>query len=698
MRARTRTTARLTALGVAAGVLAVAAPATAGTGSLEVVAGDPGLAAAVASADGSRLAFVSWIDRQVYVRDMTTGTDTLVSTRDGSAPANGVDQQNPEISRNGRYVTFLSDATNLHLGDTDTMLDVYLVDLLDGDVQLVSTTSAGTKADSPSLGPAPVSDDGTTVVFASRAANFPPETTLGSCWPTDQVCLPADLYVKDLADGSLTQLLPGPRGTVLGSNKFVDLSADGSTVAIDTLEQLTAEDTDSGGDVYLVGTASGEALLASSGVLAGNVPSISADGTRVAFQVPTATGTYQVYVRDAAAPAPVPASTTSDGTPGNDISQEAFLSGDGGFVAFSSRATNLDPADTDDGDDIYLKDLATGELRLVSQRDDGTKLGAFGGAAPVHVVPGGGVVLFSTISDNVGPDVPGLWALVRKTMAAPAPADGDGDGVVDVLQPAGTASGGFLDTSTSPATSGAVVDAGGLAVTVEDAEDPADGVLVTVGAGAAGARATVSACGATLRLSAGTSAVVTCGSVVVRTLTGSVDVVLDGGAVVVTVPAGSAARVSDTAAGAEVSDVVGTGVTATVNGTTTAIPAGSGVTPLSTRVASQLRAPVDALPVLNTVKAGRAVPLKWHLSEASGAPVLDLTSATLTVQHLECGRTTTTDAIEQTVAGASGLQDLGGGDYQLNWKTGTAWAGSCKTLRLDLGGGVVVSAAFLFTR
>ena len=39
-------------------------------------------------------------------------------------------------------------------------------------------------------------------------------------------------------------------------------------------------------------------------------------------------------------------------------------------------------------------------------------------------------------------------------------------------------------------------------------------------------------------------------------------------------------------------------------------------------------APVDNQPVLNTTKAGRAVPLKWHVTNASAAPVTTLTTAT----------------------------------------------------------------------
>jgi len=256
----------------------------------------------------------------------------------------------------------------------------------------------------------------------------------------------------------------------------------------------------------------------------------------------------------------------------------------------------------------------------------------------------------------------------------------------------------WIDNSTTPVTQGAIVSTGGLTVSIADATDAADGVLVTVGSGAATARATISACGVTLRLSPGSSAVITCGSVIVRTLSGSVQAVLDNGLIVVTIPAGSSARVSDTATGAQVTQVVGTGVTATVNGQTSSLAPGAAAVTLASWSVPGFSAPVDNQPVLNSTKAGRAVPLKWHVTNAANAPVTTLTTATVTVQNLSCGLAVTTDELEETFAGGSGLQNLGNGDYQLNWKTPSTYAGSCKTMVLDLGGGVTARADFRFTK
>jgi hypothetical protein len=99
-------------------------------------------------------------------------------------------------------------------------------------------------------------------------------------------------------------------------------------------------------------------------------------------------------------------------------------------------------------------------------------------------------------------------------------------------------------------------------------------------------------------------------------------------------------------------------------------------------------------PVLNVVMAGRAIPLKWRLTDATGAPVTTLTDAQITVVGIPCGLDTTLDQLEETTAGASGLQHLGDGNYQLNWKSPTGYANSCKRLRLDLSEGSITNPTY----
>jgi hypothetical protein len=109
-------------------------------------------------------------------------------------------------------------------------------------------------------------------------------------------------------------------------------------------------------------------------------------------------------------------------------------------------------------------------------------------------------------------------------------------------------------------------------------------------------------------------------------------------------------------------------------------------------------APVDNNGVLNSSKAGQAIPLKWRLLDANNNPVTSLSSVTVTVASLGCALGTTVDALEEYAAGSSGLQNLGNGYYQFNWKSPSSYANSCKTLRLDLGEGSPRTALFKFTK
>jgi hypothetical protein len=108
--------------------------------------------------------------------------------------------------------------------------------------------------------------------------------------------------------------------------------------------------------------------------------------------------------------------------------------------------------------------------------------------------------------------------------------------------------------------------------------------------------------------------------------------------------------------------------------------------------------PVDGNGVLNSANAGKTVPLKWRVVDANLNPIADLADVTVQAVTLSCAVGATPDAIEEYAAGGSGLQNLGDGYYQWNWKTPSSYAKSCKTLTLDLGDGSTHTALFSFTK
>ena len=98
-------------------------------------------------------------------------------------------------------------------------------------------------------------------------------------------------------------------------------------------------------------------------------------------------------------------------------------------------------------------------------------------------------------------------------------------------------------------------------------------------------------------------------------------------------------------------------------------------------------APVDRPNTMNVSKAGQAIPLKWRLTDANGAPVSDVVAVTIRAKDQGCATGTTTDLLEEYASGASGLQNHGDGRYQFNWKTPSTYVGSCKSIELVFGTG-----------
>lgn len=282
--------------------------------------------------------------------------------------------------------------------------------------------------------------------------------------------------------------------------------------------------------------------------------------------------------------------------------------------------------------------------------------------------------------------------------------DVDGDGTIDTVDADGgtgsSPAGSFTDdTGDGHVTVGTIVDAAGLSIAISDATDP-DGVRVAVGAGTG--QATLSVCGGfTIQIDAGSAITITCGSVTLEVATGSARVVLGGGLTVVAIPADGAATVVDTGGEtfsvSNVGQVGGPAVTLTVDGVSTSISPGT------TRIGASwdfvgFSQPIDNLPTVNQINAGQAVPVKWRILTASGSPVTDLTTATITATSVACENSASLDLVEETTAGDSGLKNLGNGYYQLNWKSPKAYASSCKTLHLHIGDGVSHDAGFKFKK
>ena len=105
--------------------------------------------------------------------------------------------------------------------------------------------------------------------------------------------------------------------------------------------------------------------------------------------------------------------------------------------------------------------------------------------------------------------------------------------------------------------------------------------------------------------------------------------------------------------------------------------------------------PVDNLPIVNVMNAGRSVPVKFSLGGYQGLDIIETGYPASTV--ISCG-STAEDAVEQTAsAGSSSLSyDSSSDQYVYLWKTDRSWAGLCRTLVIKLTDGTMHRANFRF--
>jgi hypothetical protein len=106
------------------------------------------------------------------VRDTQTNTTERVSVTSAEAQATGGGSGPGAISSTGQFVVLSSDATNLVSGDTNAKRDIFLRDRTAGTTERVSLTAAGQQANDASNTPAGVSSDGRVICFCSAATNL----------------------------------------------------------------------------------------------------------------------------------------------------------------------------------------------------------------------------------------------------------------------------------------------------------------------------------------------------------------------------------------------------------------------------------------------------------------------------------------------------------------------------------------------
>ncbi len=273
----------------------------------------------------------------------SAGADVPVSPPDGASVS-------PAVSSDGRWVAFVSEASNLlggdTLADTNGVADVFLADLEGATIRLVSA-AGDVSADGPSVD-VDISADGRFIVFETAATNLVPGDANGAV---------GDIVLFDALSGTLT--LVSRRGVA---------GVQGDADSFD--------------------------------------PTISADGTRVAFgsRATNLVGNdtnarADIFVRDVAAGVTTRVSTDSSGRQANNASYDAAIAPTGAHVALSSLASNLVSGDTNGTRDVFLKNLTSGKTIRVSVTN--TERQAKGSSGLEDISADGRSVVISSFAANL---------------------------------------------------------------------------------------------------------------------------------------------------------------------------------------------------------------------------------------------------------------------------------------------------------
>jgi Tol biopolymer transport system component len=198
------------------------------------------------------------------------------------------------MSADGRYIVFVSTASNLVPQDLGGHPQVFLRDMLNGKTSLVSVAANGSVADQgvDTASSLSISADGRFIAFSSRATNL----------------------VLEAVDGSIPHLF----------------------VWDNNLHTISLVDSDATGAPFAAPAAAG-------------FPSLSADGRFITF-----IAYNQVFIRDMTTEQTQIMSVASDGTPSDGMSTNAAISQGGTTIAFSSTSTNLVANDTNGVSDVFV--------------------------------------------------------------------------------------------------------------------------------------------------------------------------------------------------------------------------------------------------------------------------------------------------------------------------------------------------------
>ncbi|NVK18315.1 MAG: tandem-95 repeat protein [Methylocystaceae bacterium] len=353
----------------------------------------------------------------VYLKNMTTGEISYVSEDVNGSLSSG--ETVFGVSDDGRYILFNSIASDLNNAqDSDINRDLYLKDMQTGTVSVVNTNSSGSKATAYDYDYAELSADGSSVIFQATQSDIPGEAG------TTTTIYHKDVSGIDPNTGALTNVTSDDLGSIINTgsvNITFGLSADGSTVVFSHNGITPLISGLTGGENYIYKKniltdtievvsldENGSSITANSGMF--NNVSMSSDARFIVFVadanniVGTTTGT-QIYLRDTQTNVTTLVSENAEGVvaSGASFGDVTAVSDDGRFVVFSSTSNTLVDDDTNAMEDVFVKDMLTGEIERLNVLLTGEE--AMGGASRVlSMTADGSAITFVSDASNLDID------------------------------------------------------------------------------------------------------------------------------------------------------------------------------------------------------------------------------------------------------------------------------------------------------
>ena len=348
--------------------------------------------------------------RDLYLRDLETETTRRVKINGESRL--GVDRR-PTISGNGRFIGFVSWESFVP-EDRNLGPDLYVFDQVTGVAERVNVPSNASDYGDVGISGPELSPDGRIVVFNSYSALLPIDTN------TDM-----DVYVRDRSTGLLELMNVRSDGTVGDRGSYGGVvSADGRFVAFESsTSDLDLDAVHAGGGIFLrdrmlmtttrisVSSEGQPELTGYSGLC----PSLSADGSLVAFMstapdlvLGDTNSAGDVFIRDVPANRTTRVSVTTDGQQANGSSGCPRMSADGRHVVFLSVASNLVAGDTNQAEDLFVRDLQSGTTERINVSTGGAQAQPTSTSLNVSqqfdVSANGRFVVFGSASSNLVPN------------------------------------------------------------------------------------------------------------------------------------------------------------------------------------------------------------------------------------------------------------------------------------------------------